>query len=67
VEEALSDDPLEVLDLLADCRLRVPELAGTGAERARARHGFERGEMAELDPEPLITIHDRIESELDLL
>jgi hypothetical protein len=61
MEEPLSDDPLELSDLLADRRLRVPELARCAAERARARDGFQRREMAQLDAQPVISSHDRDE------
>src|SRR5581483_533962 len=58
VEEALPDDLLELGDLLADGGLRVAELARRRAERARARDRLERGEVAQLDAEPLIGAHD---------
>src|SRR5581483_10449719 len=59
LDEALADVPLEPRDLLADRRLRVAELAGRAVEGPRAADGLERGEVAELDPEPLIAFHDR--------
>ena len=46
VEEPLSDDPLELRDLLADGRLRVAELACRRAERAIACDRLECREMA---------------------
>ncbi len=55
VEEPLPDDALEVGDLLAHRRLRVAELARRAAERLRASDGFERGQMAQLEPEESIT------------
>ena len=49
VEELLSDDPLELRDLLADGRLRVAELARGAAERAGAGDRFQSGEMPQID------------------
>ena len=40
---------LERRDLLADGRLRVPELVAGATERARADYRLERGEVANLD------------------
>ncbi len=54
-DEPLPDDALEVRDLLAHRRLRVAELARCAAERLRASDGFERGQMAQLEPEESIT------------
>ena len=59
--QALADEPLERLDLLADRGLRVAERLGRPAERALARDRLERGQMAHLDAEPTIRFHDRIE------
>ena len=61
VDELLADAPLEAGDLLAHRRLRVAELAGGGAERARAPDRLEGGQMAKLDAEKAITFHDQHE------
>ncbi len=52
LDELLADDALERCDLLADRRLRVPELAGRAAERALGLERVESGQMAQLDAEP---------------
>jgi hypothetical protein len=62
LDELLADDALELGDLLADGRLCVAELAGCTAERAMTCNGVERHQMAQLDPCPSITFHDRYES-----
>ena len=61
VEEALPDDALELSDLLAHGRLRVAELARRGAERPRPRNRLQRGEMAQLDAQPIISAHNQLE------
>jgi hypothetical protein len=61
VEEPLSDDPLELRDLLADGRLGVAELPCCAAEGACACDRFQSGEMAQIDSQPLISVHDRYE------
>ena len=62
LEEPLSDDALQRLDLLADGRLRVTERLGGPAERAFAGHRLEGGQVAHFDAEPAIRFHDRIEA-----
>jgi hypothetical protein len=59
MEEALSDDPLELRDLLAHGGLRVAQLARRATERTGARHRFQSGEMPQLDSQPIISAHDR--------
>ena len=49
VEEPLSDDPLELGDLLAHRRLGVPELTRCAPERAGARDRLQGREMAQFD------------------
>ena len=69
LEQPLADDPLERLDLLADCRLRVAERLGGAAERALAGDRLEGREMPDLDAEPAVAsirFHDRREHYLDL-
>ena len=66
LDERLADDPLERRDLLADGRLRVAEPLRGAAERALARDRVERGEVANLDAEPLIRLSDRCHEYLDL-
>ena len=56
-DELLADAPLETGDLLAHRRLRVAELPGGGAERARASDRLECGQVTELDAEKAITFH----------
>ena len=60
LDERLADDLLERRDLLADGRLRVAEPLGGAAERSLARNRAERGEVAQLDPEPLIRLSNRM-------
>ena len=50
-EQSLADDALELPDLLADRRLRVPELARRTAERLRPPDRLEGGEMADFEAE----------------
>ena len=66
LDERLADDPLERRDLLADRRLRVSEPVGGASEGSLARDCVERGEMANLDAEPLIRLGDRCHENLDL-
>ena len=61
LEQALADEPLERLDLLADRGLRVAERRGRAPEGALARDRLEGREMTELDPEPTIRFHDQHE------
>ena len=57
-DETLADDPLEGRDLLADRRLRVAEPLGGSPEGAFLGDRAQGGEVAELDAEPTISIHD---------
>jgi hypothetical protein len=59
-------DPLEQRDLLADRGLRVAERPRGAAERALAGDGVERGQMADLDPEPTIRISHQLENYSEL-
>ena len=59
-------DPLEQRDLLADRRLRVPEGPRRAAERALARDGVERGEVAHLDAEPTIKVSHQLQNYSEL-
>jgi hypothetical protein len=52
IDEPRSGDSFECEDLAADGRLRVPEGRRGRAERALARNGLERCEMAQLDAVP---------------
>jgi len=59
VDEPLPDDPLELGDLLAHGRLRVPELARGGAERAQPPDRLEGDDVPQLDASPSITFHNQ--------
>ena len=59
LDELLADDPLERRDLLADRGLGVAEPFGRAPERALRGERLERGEVPQLDPEPIIRFHDR--------
>ena len=61
LEQPLSDDAFERLDLLADGGLRVPERLRRAPERALPGDGLQGGQVAELDAEPTIRFHDRVE------
>ena len=52
LDEALPDGALERGDLLADRRLDVAEARRCTPKGPFARDRFERGEVAQLDPEP---------------
>ena len=52
------DDSLQHRDLLADRGLRVTELGRGGCERSLAGNRPERGEVAQLQPSPEMTIHE---------
>ncbi len=58
LDELLADDPLEGRDLLADRRLGVAERDRRAAERRLTRDGLQRDQVAKLDPEPTIRVHD---------
>jgi len=59
VDEAPPGDPLERGDLVTDRGLDVSEALGGAAERPLARDGVERGEVPELDAEPVLARHER--------
>jgi hypothetical protein len=45
---------------MRDRRLRVAQAIGRATERAFVGDGLEGHEMPEIEPEPAISIHDRI-------
>jgi hypothetical protein len=53
-DQPLADEPFEDGDLVADRGLDVPEPRRGAAERPFARDRFERGEVSELDSEPVV-------------
>jgi hypothetical protein len=55
IDQALADGPLERGDLLADGRLRVSETLRGAAKRALLGDRLERGEVADLHPEEMIS------------
>ena len=59
LDQAQPDDPLERRDLLRDRRLRVAEPLGGAPEGALVGDRLQRDEMAEVEPEPAISFHDR--------
>ena len=65
LDQLLADDPLERRDLLADRRLRVAELDRGAAERALGLDGVERGQMAQLDSEPVVELRSGACGELE--
>jgi hypothetical protein len=56
-DEPLADDPFERRDLLADRRLDVAESRGGAPEGALLGDGFERRQVADLDPRYMIGGH----------
>ena len=66
LDELLADDPLEGRDLLADRRLRVAERDGGTTERRLTGDGLQRDQVAKLDAEPSIRVHDGKIPKLDL-
>ena len=66
LDELLADDPLEGRDLLADRGLRVAERDGGATERRLTGDGLQRDQVAKLDAEPTIRIHDGKIPKLDL-
>ena len=56
VEEPVADVALERRDLLADRRLRVPELQRRRSERPLLGHGPEGRQVADLHPEPEVVV-----------
>ena len=58
-DEPQADDALERRDLLRDRRLRVAERLRGLPERAFVRDRLQRDEVAEVEPEPAISFHDR--------
>jgi hypothetical protein len=58
VEDRGADDAFEHGDLLADRRLGVAECRRRGGERALACDRSQGGQMAELEPEPVIRFHE---------
>jgi hypothetical protein len=63
--ELFADDAFERLDLLAHCRLRVPQSLGRAPEGTGGCHCLERREVADLDAEPYIRFSDRFHQYLD--
>ena len=61
LEQLGPDDPLERRDLLAHRGLGVAEAGRGGADAALAGDRLERGQVAELDAEPVIDSHERYE------
>jgi hypothetical protein len=57
--ERHADDPLERLQLLADCRLRIAQANGRAADRSLARNRLECGEMAQIETGPFRKRGDR--------
>ena len=58
LDQPLPGDPLERGDLAADRRLHEAELLGRPPERSLAGDSVERRQMPNLDPEPMIGLHD---------
>ena len=59
LDEPLADDALECGHLLAHRGLRVAQLLRRPCERASARHGLERGEVAKIESRRKISEHDQ--------
>ncbi len=58
LDQPLPRDPLERGDLPADRRLHEAELLGRAPKRPFAGDSVERRQMPNLDPEPMIGLHD---------
>jgi len=58
LDEPEADDAFERCDLLRDRRLRVAETLCGAPEGTLVGDGLERDEMAQVEPEPAISVHD---------
>ena len=66
-DEPRADQPLEGRDLLADRRLRVSQGGRRPPERAVLGDRLERGQVPQLDSQPLIRFHDGNHRYVDLI